>query len=247
MRDGIRLSVEELFLLWWAADLGDPPPVLDLPRPGATPERRARYAAEASAALTARGLGTVAEPVPVLANILRRLATADTRLDLRGYGAGGAWFAFGACTERDAAVVLRTGNDALVAAVTPGVLVESLLATLPALPAPPGLSANVHTADYADACRHGGLTGAPGFLQTLRSAGLREAEAATIARAVTTRHGGGQLTATCRGTLRPTPLTWLDTASGRYAVRARGDWLTITPADGGRLTAMAHDLFPRDS
>lgn len=244
MRDGIRLSVEELFLLWWAADLGDPPPVLDLPRRGATSERRARYAAEASAALEARGLGTVAEPVPALAAVLRRLATADIRLDLRGYGPDGPWSAFGACTERKAAVAWRAGNDVVVATVTPGQLVESLLATLPPLPAPPGLSANVHTADYADACSHGERTGTPGFLQVLRSAGLRGPEAATVARAVTTRQGGGQLTATRRGAHRPTPLTWLDTASGRYAVRARGDWLTVTPADAGRLTAMAQDLCP---
>lgn len=244
MDDGILLSAEELFLLWWTAGYGDPPPVLALPRPGATPQHRARYATEASEVLSARGLGTVHQPTATLATALRGLATATTTLELRGYGPDGAWLAFGGWTEREAAVAARSGDDVLVATITPGRLVESLLGTLPPLPAPPGLPANVSTADYADACRRGELAGTPGFLQVLRSAGVREPEAATLARAVTTRHGGGQLTVG-RGTHRSTPLTWLDTTSGRYAVREHGDWLTVTPTNPRRLTAMARELLPR--
>ena len=239
MSEWIRLGAGEMFLLWWAADLGEPPPVLGLPRPGSTPARRAEYAAQASELLQARGLGTVHEPVPVLRSALRRVATAGTKLDLHVYGTGTAC-ALGALGDRAATVVVRTGDEIRLRAVTPGRLLESLLEVPPPLPAAPGLPANVSVADYADACGRGEVAGTPGFVQVLRAAGLREPDTTTLVRAITTREGGGRLGSSRH---RKTPVTWVDTPAGRYAMRERGGWVTVTPADGARLTMIAKDLL----
>lgn len=236
MCEAIPLDPVELFLLWPAHT--DPPAVLDLPRPGPTPAERAGHAAEASAALAARGLGGVDRPAPALAALLRTLTGGQVTLELRTPGADG----FGAAGDQDAAVALRDGERIRLAASTPGTLAAALLDRLPPLPAAPGLPVTVTVGDYATACRAGDAGGAPAFTHALLAAGLREADATTLTRAVTTRTGGGQIGATVGRTRVPGPVTWIDTPAGRYALRRDGDWVSLTPATVARLTAMTTAL-----
>jgi hypothetical protein len=234
----IQLSTVECYLLWSAR--GEPPEVLDLLHVGRTPARRAELVEEASRALAARDLGTVAEPARDLAAMLRSLGAADVSLDMRVYGTGEPLFAFAGAGPAGAAVAARVGDEVRLGAVRATALAPSLLSSLTALPAATARPANVRVADYTAACAEGAADGVSAFVRVLHAAGVRPAEASTLAQALTSRSGGGQLgvSGRARGVVN-----WLDTADGRYALRRNGEWITITPADTPRLTSMAEEML----
>jgi hypothetical protein len=98
----------------------------------------------------------------------------------------------------------------------------------------------VRVADYTAACAEAEDDGVSAFVRVLHDAGVRPAEASTLAQALTSRSGGGQLgvSGRSRGVVN-----WLDTDDGRYALRRNGEWITITAADTSRLTSMAEEML----
>lgn len=236
----IQLSAVEFYLLWSAMDLGETPEVLDVLHVGRIPSRRAELVAEASAALAHRELGTVTAPARDLAAMLRSLGNGVVSMDMRVFGDGAPMFAHAATGPSGAAIAARVGDEVRIGAVRATAVASSMLGSLTPLPAAPTRPANVSMADYAAACAEGEADGVSGFVRVLHAAGVRATEASTLAQALTSRSGGGQLGASGRGR---TVLSWLDTAEGRYALRRNGDWLTITPADQPRLTAMAEEML----
>ncbi len=238
----IQLNVVELYLLWTAMDLGPTPEVLDVLHVGRTRARRAELAEEASRALADRDLGTVGAPARDLAGMLRSLGNPAASLDMRVYGSGAPLFAFAATGPSGAAIAARVGDEVRVGAVRATALASSLLSSLSYLPAGSNRPANVSVADYEAACEEGAVEGVSGFTRALHAAGVRRDEVTTFTQALTTRTGGGQLGAT--GRARAFSLVnWLDTPEGRYALRRNGAWITITPADTDRLTAMAEEML----
>jgi len=215
-----RLSATEFRVLWRAAGLPGPPTALAIPEFG----RPAADLAELLELLGGRAPGE--RGFTLLAN------RSDDQL--RAYGV----------INRDRAALLSAaGEEVRLGPLWPGTMTDVLLDTLDPLPAGAGRPANVSWAVYREACAQGETHGTEAFLGVLRAAGLRPPEAHTLLRAVTGRSGGGELELTARdahGTpLRPlSALTWIDTGSGRYAVRLRDDWLTVTPAHRARLGAM---------
>lgn len=238
----IQLSAVELYLLWSTMGVEETPEVLDLVHVGRTPARRAELVATVSEDLAARDLGTVAAPARDLAGMLNTLGMATSSLDMRVYGAGTPLFAYAAAGPTGAAIAARVGDEVRLGNVRPTALAQSLLGSLTAMPAGPGRPVNVSAADYAAACEEGAYDGVSGFSRTLHAAGLRTADVNTLAAALTTRTGGGQLGATGRVRTYST-VNWLDTPDGRYALRHNGDWITITPADTPRLTTMAEEML----
>jgi hypothetical protein len=111
------------------------------------------------------------------------------------------------------------------------------------LPAGSERPANIGAADFAAACAEGEQDGAAGFLSALRYAGVRPDEADTVCRVLTTRTGGGQLGVVAGGRRGPVTVNWVDTPDGRYALRRTGGWVTVTPVDLPRLSAMAEELL----
>jgi hypothetical protein len=244
----IQLDVVEFYLVWSTIGLGETPPVLDLLQVGRTPQRRAELIASASDSLGARDLGSVDAPAADLAAMLRSIADADVSLDMRVFGTGAPLFGCAGAGPRGAAVAARVGDEIRVGAVRASAVAGSLLGSLPPIAAAAGRPANVSVADYEAACDEGVQDGISGFVRVLRAAGLRGPEAGTLAQALTTRQGGGQLGATGRSRNgRPfrtaSVVNWLDTPEGRYALRRHGDWLTITPVDVPRLTSMAEEML----
>jgi hypothetical protein len=238
----IQLSAVELYLLWSAMGLGELPEVLDVLHVGRIPARRAELVAAASRSLAARDLGTVTAPARDLAAMLRALGAGTASLDMRVYGAGTPLFAFATAGPAGAAVAARVGEEVRVGSVRATALASSLLGSLTPLPAATGRPANVSAADYEAACAEGAADGVPGFTRALQAAGVRVAEASTLAHALTSRTGGGQLGATGR-VRAPAVVGWLDTPDGRFALRRSGGWITITPADIPRLTSMAEEML----
>jgi hypothetical protein len=238
----IQLSAVELYLLWTTMELGETPEVLDLLHVGRTPARRAELVEEASDALAARDLGTVTRPARDLAGMVRALGTCTSSLDMRVYGAGEPLFAFAGAGPSGAAAAARVGDEVRLGTIRATALAPSLLGSLTALPAAPGRPVNVNAADYEEACREGAFDGVTGFSRALHAAGLRTSDVNTLAQALTSRTGGGQLGATGRSRTFSV-VNWVDTPDGRYALRRNGDWITITPADNPRLTSMAEEML----
>jgi hypothetical protein len=234
--------VVELYLLWSSLGLGPAPEVLDMLHVGRTGARRAELAEEASRALAARDLGTVDAPARDLAVMLRSLGNPSASLDMRVYGTGAPLFAYAADGPAGAAVAARVGDEVRLGAVRPTALASSLLGSLTPLPAAPARPANVSATDYEAACREGAADGVSGFTRALHAAGLRGEEVGTFTQALTGRTGGGQLGATGRARAHSL-VNWLDTPDGRYALRRNGAWITLTPADPARLTAMADEML----
>lgn len=236
----IQLSAVELFLLWSGMGLGEPPDVLEVAHVGRTPARRAELSDEASRSLADRDLGTVGRPARDLAGFLRTLAAAEVSLDVRVHGDGMPLFGFAGSAGRNGAAVARVGDEVRIGPVTPGRLAGPLLGSLTPLPAGTERPANVRAADFAAACAEGERDGTPAFTAVLRHAGVRPADINAVSRVLTAGGGGGQLGASGRG--RRT-VSWVDTPDGRYALRPNGTWVTITPVDLPRLSAMAEEML----
>ncbi|PXY34984.1 ESX secretion-associated protein EspG [Prauserella sp. PE36] len=239
----ISLHPGELYLVWTELGLGELPAVLAIPHVGRTAAARAELVAIADRALAERGLGTVARPAPDLADLLRALAAPELSLDLeltgdgpvfRGVGAAGA---YGDVTAGVADAEVRLGPVRRTA------LVETMLTAVSPLQAGTGSPGNIRFADYRRACRVAEHEGSAGFLDVLRDAGVRPVEANTLLRAVTGRSGSGRFGASTRARGRaPSTVNWVDTEQGRYALRRRGDWVTVTPVDPARLLTMAQEM-----
>ncbi|KMS88399.1 ESX secretion-associated protein EspG [Prauserella rugosa] len=239
----ITLHPGEFYLLWRQLGLGDPPAVLDVPAVGRTAEYRERLVAMADESLAGRGLGTVSNPDPDLAELLHTLAAPDIGVDLTAVGPDVAFRAYGAITGHGVVTAGTSGAEVLLGPVLRGELIPRMFEALPSLEAGPGAPANVGYADYRRACRAGERDGASGFLDSLRAAGVRSSEAATFLRAVEGRRSGGYVGATSavRGRT-PSTVNWVDTEQGRYVLRRVGDWVAVTPADMARLRSMTEEM-----
>ncbi|MBB5958892.1 hypothetical protein FHS29_005501 [Saccharothrix tamanrassetensis] len=242
-----RLSAVEFFLLWQAVHRDAHPVPLGTRHYGHTQQERARLVETASRDLFARGLGTVQRPDEELYGVLRGLAEFEVGLEVvftrNGEQARGL-----ATAAWHGAFAGRVGEQVQVTGFRPTALAGRTVSTLP--PAPPGngRSVNVRWDDYLAAGAAGVADGSEGFLDVLRGVGLREPEANTLMRAVTTRSGGGQVGVIARnraGYLHPTgaAISWLDTADGRYLVRRNGSWLVVAPTDAQRLTSAVEEML----
>ena len=241
-----RLAPQEFFTLWRTVH-GDRHPVpVGARHYGRTETDRAELAETCSRTLSARGLGTVTRPDGELHALLRGLVEFDVGLELvfsrRGETARGL-----ATAGWHGAFVARVGEQIQLAAFRPTALASITVSTLPAAPPGSGRSVNVRWDDYLAAGKAGERDGVEGFLESLRYAGVREPEANTLVRAVTTRSGGGQVGLVARGRsgqVEPTgrTLSWMDSREGRYLVRQDGGWFILAPADPVRLTSELEDL-----
>jgi hypothetical protein len=236
----LRLSGAEFFLLWDAADLGDAPDVLNLRHIGRTRAERDRLADDASAGLAERDLGTVTKPAGELADALLALGHRDLTLTLAVEWADGGYRAIAGRGPEGAAIAVAVNDTVAVRTLRPATLVDAIIDEIPSVAAGPGVTANVTWADYLRACRDGELDGTDGFLWALRDAGLRDAEARTLARAIAERHGAGQVDISARGA---ECVNWVDTPDGRYVLRRRDGWLSVIPADLAKLSQLISDVL----
>ncbi len=241
-----RLAAQEFFTLWRSVHADRHPVPVGTRHYGRTEADRADLVATCSRTLSARGLGTVQRPDGDLHALLRGLVEFDVGLELvfsrrgetaRGFATAGWHGAF----------VARVGEQVQLASFRPTALASTTVSTLPAAPPGSGRSVNVRWDDYLAAGQAGERDGVEGFLEALRYAGVREPEANTLVRAVTTRSGGGQVGLVARdraGHPHPTgrTLSWMDSREGRYLVRHEDGWFVLAPTDPARLTSALEDL-----
>jgi hypothetical protein len=234
----IQLSAAEFILVWRALGLGPIPLALGIPHIGRTSRTRAALAEEASATLSGRELGTVQAPARDLAIVLRQLAAHQTLVELTVDGQDSSLAAIGSITGRGNAVAARVSDEVRIGPVER--VTTALLDAVVPLPPGPGSSVNVRVADYEAACAEGVADGVSGFVGVLTRAGLRQADATMVARALTDRLGGGRL-GVSRGRDRSS-MSWVDTPDGRYVLRTSGGWVSVVPVDPHRLGVMADEM-----
>jgi hypothetical protein len=234
----IQLSAAEFVLLWSALSLGQVPLALGIPPIGRTARTRAELASVASSALSGRDLGTVSSPARDVERVLRLLADRQVLVELTVDGQESSLAAIGGTGPRGSAVAARVGDEVRIGPVerVSGALLDAVVP----LPAGPGGSVNIRAAEFDSACVSGERDGISGFVGLLVRSGVRLEDANLVARALTTRLGGGRL-----GVTRPRgrmALTWVDTPDGRYVLRNSGGWVTVTPTDPARLATLVEDM-----
>ncbi|HEY4023045.1 MAG TPA: ESX secretion-associated protein EspG [Pseudonocardiaceae bacterium] len=240
----LRLSETEFFLLWDAADIGEPPIDLNLRHIGRTRTERARFAEDASADLLDRDLGTVTKPVGELLDVLLAIGRRELTLSLAVEWAEGRYRAIAGRGPEGAAIAVAVNDTVAVRTLRPATLVDAIMDEVPQAPPGPGVTANVAWADYLRACGEGERDGMDGFMWVLREAGLRVPEARTIARAVVERNGAGQLDVGYRTGQPLESVDWVDTPDGRYVLRRRDSWLSVIPADLPKLSQLISESLP---
>ncbi|SEP62888.1 EspG family protein [Lentzea xinjiangensis] len=241
------VSSQEFFLLWQAVHGEDRVVPLGTPHFGATRAARERLVEESSRTLQARRLGTVHRPDPELRALVAGLGEFDRALEIAYFK--GTELARGiACAGWSGAFAARVKDQVHLYPFRPTSLASATVSSLPALAPGAGRAVNVRWDDYVRAGKAGEQEGKQGFLEVLRDAGVREPEAHTLMRIVTSRIGGGELGLTARnrdGVPRPTgrSVSWLDTREGRYLLRKQNGWLVLAPTDAARLTNAVDELL----
>ncbi|TCO64421.1 ESX secretion-associated protein EspG [Actinocrispum wychmicini] len=233
----IQLSAAEFSLVWSALNLGPIPTALGIPRLGRTARTRADLNTQASATLNSRDLGTVGQPAKDVAIPLHVLAGHEKLVEMTVDGQESSLAAVVGSGQRGTAVAARVGDEVRVGPVER--ITGALLDAVVPLPAGPGSSVNIRVADFDTACAAGERDGISGFSAELGRAGIRPRDASMVAKALTTRLGGGRLGVT-HSRVR-TAFSWVDTPDGRYVLRTTGDWVTVTPVDPPRLAALVDD------
>ncbi|GLZ32506.1 ESX secretion-associated protein EspG [Lentzea sp. NBRC 105346] len=244
---GFKLSSREFFLLWQAVHGEEREVPLGTPHVGRTRAARQRLTEETSNELYRRGLGTIGRPDPDLRALVSGLAEFERALEVV-YFKGTEMARALATAGWSGTFAARVGDDVHLRSFRSTALASSTVAALPALRPGNGRAVNIRWDDYVRAGEAGERDGESGFMEVLRHAGIREPEAYTLLRAVTSRIGGGQLALTARnrdGIPRPTgrSVSWLDTREGRYLVRQKDGWLVLAPTDQARLTGAVDELL----
>lgn len=242
----IELHAGEFFLLWTSLGLGDPPAMLGIPHIGRTPAAREQWAGAAGEALAERGLGTVDKPAPDLAALLRAVGGARQVLELAVDTPESALRGLGATGPDGTAALARVDTTVRIGPAHADDLAATMLDVPPQLGPGTGRSANLPVADFERACAAGAQGGVSSFASMLGRLGIRPEESLTLSRALSTRTAGGRLGARAAdgtGWRRPpAALSWVDAEDGRYAIRADGEWITVTPVDQTRLVTMAEEM-----
>lgn len=247
-RSGMVLSPTELLACWEALRLGEPPVWFRLRRPGWTARDRVesdRLLRSALAGLAQRGLSDGARPAPQLARLLELINGAEYQLDIRYNNPDGSprpILGFGAVAGFEGVVVvsndgagpirLRPVDGARVAA--------ELLGGLGKMPPGHGQAVNIPADILDDAVA--GLADPGNFVELadrLRRRGVSSHDASALARMCTGADSGGQLGATGRSGGRIVRGPWVigfHRIQGRCFMQLRrGGYVTVCPADAGRL------------
>lgn len=235
------LSHREYAVLWSDLDCGPAPYPLAVAGHGATDSERGEIRAEVYRELGRRGLlGSQLDPD--LAGLLRLLTRPRFLVDSAGF------------TDRPIrAVAARRGQAAVLAemseqglalaAIRPTALVGGLVGLLPEAERGRGRAMTVRYSDLRQAVTENEDGDDPLGMydehDALLQAGVPGEDAAWLLRMAENRTCGGQfgVNVSENGATHRLPMsvTWFDSEGGRYMMVRDGDWLSIAPADSGKI------------
>jgi hypothetical protein len=248
-----RLSDVELDVLWRELELGEPPYPLELPSPGATYDERDEIVDRVWGELAQRGVvePDADDPPPALADALALLATGDVTIDLQ-LALDVKLQALAARSGPRGVVVAQRQDQVLLQTMDGARVTGALVEMLPAAPPAHGQSISLPDAPFSAALTKlvNGEGGIWEFEQALRDAGVSGRDVRWIAAmAQSERTQGAQFGVNVRRGEkheRAGFLSWYANDSGSVVLHRKpgssGDWITIAPADSGRLVAMLGEL-----
>ena len=246
----VSLSALEFDVLTEHLGLPEVPLVLKVPSPGRTHVERTRLVDSAWRSLGQRGLRDHGGLDPELAWMLRLLGEPEREVDGR-FWLGRSVRILAAADSEHAVLATKENESLTLRAASPNGLPREAVSPLPPLPAGPGRSVSVRSADLDSAAAEAGAS--PERLPAeLRRRGVRADDADGLAEMVAGATSRGQFGAATRKRDRRERANrvvgFFDTAHGRYAqLRRRSpsgeDWSTIAPADGHRVIGHLSELL----
>ncbi len=250
--DPVTISALEFDVLWEHLGMEYPtmPLVLKVPSPGKTDDERAAIVQGVWTGLEQRGLGRPVSMDPTLERLLQLLQRPDREIDGRLWLDGDVRVLAAATGEEAVLAVLANGSLTLRGADATG-LPRYALSMLPAVPAGPGRSITLPTADFEAAAKE--ATKQEELSPALRSRGIRGDDADALADMIGDMTARGQYGAAARDrwgrrVRTPRVISFFDTAAGRYLqVRREQDgtepWTTISSADSRRMLQHLTELY----
>ncbi len=240
-----QLSAREFDFLWEHLELGRMPYPIDVPSNGATLEERAQLRAETMAGLRFDTRFT---------DLLRVLAAPTVSVDTVGFG-DGPIRGLAATDGTFGTLVAIDGDTLSFAAIRPTSLATSIVEVLP--PGEPGTGHAISLPQQAMQRAVDGEDDDPfgdsDEHSILISNGVSDQDATMLVELADRRIRGGQfgVTTTSRATSvragartrSKTMITWFDTSAGRYLMVHDGTWISIAPADAGRIVHRIDELL----
>ena len=253
-RTVFALSGQEFDFLWEHLNLGRMPYPVDVPGNGATVAERNRLRTQTFDGLRDKGLLHEDRLDPDLAGLLRVVADPTVCVDTVGFGDGpirGLVASDGAI----AAMAAFEGGTLSLSAIRPTSLATSIVELLPPGEAGPGHAMSLphkalqRAADGEDDDPFGDGDDR----DILVANGVGYDDATTLVELAEGRVRGGQfgLTTVSRPsrvragvrTRNQTVISWFDTANGRYLMVYDGAWVSLAPADAGRIAHRIEELL----
>ena len=242
LREPVTISALEFDVLWEHLRLETMPLVLKVPSPGKTHAERAELEQRAWAELDRRGLGRPVSLDPMLEDLLHLLNRPQQEVDGRLWLGHSVRVLAAAKGQSGVLAVLSHDQLTLRPASAEGLSREAL-SVLPPLPAGPGHSVTLPSADL-DAAAAAANT--PDDLQqALLSRGIRAEDARTLADMFRDAGNRGQFGAASRDkwgkrVRQDHVVSFFDNPQGRYiqlrrATPGQQPWSTVAPVDSRRL------------
>ncbi|MFD1148140.1 ESX secretion-associated protein EspG [Saccharothrix hoggarensis] len=249
LREPVTISALEFDVLWEHLRLETMPLVLKVPSPGRTHAERAELERQAWADLDRRGLGRPVSLDPMLEDLLHLLNRPQREVDGRLWLGRSVRVLAAAKGQSGVLAVLDDGQLTLRAASSEG-LPREALSVLPPLPAGPGHSVTLPSADL-DAAAARAET--PDDLENaLRGQGVRPEDARTLADMFRDAGNRGQFGAAHRDkwgkrVRAEHVVSFFDNPHGRYIQLRRAapglpPWSTVSPVDSRRLIQHLEEL-----
>ncbi len=249
LREPVTISALEFDVLWEHLRLETMPLVLKVPSPGKTHAERAELEQRAWTDLDRRGLGRPVSLDPLLEDLLHLLNRPQREVDGRLWLGHSVRVLAAAKGQSGVLAVLAHDQLTLRPASAEG-LPREALSVLPPLPAGPGHSVTLPSADL-DAAAQGANT--PDELErALVSRGIRQEDARTLADMFRDAGNRGQFGAASRDkwgkrVRQDRVVSFFDTPQGRYlqlrrAAPGQQPWSTVSPVDARRLIQHLEEL-----
>ncbi|HEX6354107.1 ESX secretion-associated protein EspG [Actinophytocola sp.] len=240
------LSTVEFEVTWGLLELGELPPVLDLPRAGRTRRERQEIVDRVLTGLGDRGLAGPRGPAPDLAHQLTTLARFEWAVDTRII-THTRTRARGAVAARHGVVAVLTGDRITISPVPEHAVVAHMaaLAGEATCSRVDSVSVRADALDTAMAVAGDDLRAMADGLVTL---GERGVDARTVARICTGVLARGQFSVrrtdrNGRQHTAPRVVGFHDTPNGRYLQLRRDGWVTFTPVTGTQLVTQVNQLL----
>lgn len=241
------LSASDFDLLYSDLEFGSVPFPLEVPSVGATFEERERLTSQMYQDLERRGLARRGQLNEDLRALLRLLGDNDYCVDAVGYLEQPIRAL--AATDRRLGVLANVVADQVqLSALRPTAVAGSIVDVLPQREAGPvravsvpqePLSRVLDPDDELDDPFGGDLDDEAALIR----AGVPTKDATTLIDLAEARIAGGQFGVSVGSDRIQNPVTWFDTAQGRYLMVNDGSWLSISPADQGHILGRLNTIL----